>query len=317
MSDELLWKYDEIKNYISAVLQYKFLHRPVRWKHWAGKKILNPEESNQEIFDAIIRGKGYMACRSANQEMSAVLYYIRKALNVDPGDLNEIGKGLSVNAGMFSNDSKGIQIFADRYLESICQADLYAIWCKETEEFIMRKYVKKAQPTLLGYLEPYYSSSIYWTSALEGKRVLVVSPFTDTIKKQYQYRKLIWPEREVLPEFSLITVKAVQTSCGACDARFSTWFEAFNFMLLEIKKQNFDVAILGCGSYAVPLAKEIKEMGKVAIALGGATQVLFGIIGKRWEERPFFKAMMNEYWVRPSEEEKPKNANQVEGGCYW
>ena len=32
------------------------------------------------------------------------------------------------------------------------------------------------------------------------------------------------------------------------------------------------------------MANEIKKMGKVAIHLAGATQLMFGIVGKRWEE---------------------------------
>lgn len=44
--------------------------------------------------------------------------------------------------------------------------------------------------------------------------------------------------------------------------------------------------------------------------------------GKRWEGRYHgddtrFADLFNEYWVYPSENEKPKNAVNVEGGCYW
>ena len=46
----------------------------------------------------------------------------------------------------------------------------------------------------------------------------------------------------------------------------------------------FDVAIIGCGAYGMPLAAMLKQAGKQAIHLGGATQLLFGIKGKRWEE---------------------------------
>ena len=58
-----------------------------------------------------------------------------------------------------------------------------------------------------------------------------------------------------------------------------------------------------------------KVRGAYGMLLAGATQILFGIMGKRWENTT--RHAVNEYWVRPLEEETPKNAGKVEGGCYW
>ena len=51
--------------------------------------------------------------------------------------------------------------------------------------------------------------------------------------------------------------------------------------------------------------------------MGGATQLLFGIMGSRWDTDPFISKLYNEYWVRPDQSETPKNADVVENGCYW
>jgi hypothetical protein len=80
---------------------------------------------------------------------------------------------------------------------------------------------------------------------------------------------------------------------------------------------DFDVAIVGSGSYGLPIGAFIKEMGKVCVHIGGAVQNLFGITGGRWIEMPRFRALLNPYWVRPSEEERPPNWKSAEGGCYW
>lgn len=41
-------------------------------------------------------------------------------------------------------------------------------------------------------------------------------------------------------------------------------------------------------------------MGKIAIQLCGATQLLFGVLGKRWEAMDdFMHGVVNESWVRP------------------
>ena len=92
----------------------------------------------------------------------------------------------------------------------------------------------------------------------------------------------------------------------------------------EIDKRNYDVCILGCGAYGFPLAAHCKQMGKQALQLGGITQLLFGIKGQRWEtgdkylnQFPYSKTYYNQYWIRPSESERPKNADKVEQACYW
>ena len=58
-------------------------------------------------------------------------------------------------------------------------------------------------------------------------------------------------------------------------------------------------------------------MGKCAIHMGGATQIFFGIKGKRWYDFPKVKALFNEYWINPSDDERPEGLEKVEGGTYW
>jgi hypothetical protein len=77
------------------------------------------------------------------------------------------------------------------------------------------------------------------------------------------------------------------------------------------------VALLGCGAYGLPLAAAIADSGRVAVHVGGALQLLFGIRGRRWEASPRFEPLMNPSWVRPSLAETPSGADQVDGSCYW
>lgn len=88
----------------------------------------------------------------------------------------------------------------------------------------------------------------------------------------------------------------------------------------DISHIDFDIALIGCGAYGMPLGAFIKsQMHKKAIHMGGTLQILFGIKGKRWEENGYdyqYK-LYNEYWVRPTDDLKPKNYKDVEGGCYW
>ena len=86
----------------------------------------------------------------------------------------------------------------------------------------------------------------------------------------------------------------------------------------QISKADFDFATVGCGGFSLMLLEHIKKMGKSSIHLGGANQLLFGIKGKRWDSGFSNKDWYGtSEWIRPLEEEIPKNKNLVENGCYW
>ena len=121
-----------------------------------------------------------------------------------------------------------------------------------------------------------------------------------------------------MPKFeSLHIIKAVQ-SIGGVNNGFHNWFEALDYMKREVDNTEFDIALIGCGAYGMPLAAHCKDIGKKAIHLGGALQLLFGIRGSRWEDNSYEqKNLMNDYWVRPLPSERPVEANAVENACYW
>ena len=76
-------------------------------------------------------------------------------------------------------------------------------------------------------------------------------------------------------------------------------------------------SVIGCGAYGFPLASKLKRAGRQAIHLGGATQLLFGIRGQRWEAKEEYKDIINENWRRPLKSERPEGAGKIEGSCYW
>ncbi|QKH96389.1 hypothetical protein FIU22_01695 [Parabacteroides distasonis] len=160
-----------------------------------------------------------------------------------------------------------------------------------------------------------------------GSQLLVVHPFVDTIESQYARRELLFEDTNILPSFELKTLRAVQSNAGN-DVIFCDWFEALTYMENEISGIDFDICILGCGAYGLSLAATIKRMGKKAVHMGGGSQLLFGIKGKRWDNDAYhwkdlpqletnYSSLYNKYWVRPSQSERPKSASKVEGACYW
>ena len=65
----------------------------------------------------------------------------------------------------------------------------------------------------------------------------------------------------------------------------------------------------------LPLAAHVKSIGKQALHLGGCSQLLFGIKGKRWVDDGSIE--MGNYWIPPLDEDKIQNYKKIEGGCYW
>ena len=92
-------------------------------------------------------------------------------------------------------------------------------------------------------------------------------------------------------------------------------------MCNDISKIDFDIALLGCGGYGLPLCNFIKiNLQKSAIYVGGGLQLLFGIMGKRWENISMWKQIIKENntnFVIPIKDEKIKNQQLIENECYW
>ena len=175
--------------------------------------------------------------------------------------------------------------------------DLLALWDVGAE----REVIAGCQGTLfakLRALEPYYHPRP-WSAALAGKRVLVVHPFKDTILRQYARREQLFPGTDILPEFASLTViRAVQGLAGQ-ETGYASWFDALEAMESQMDAVDYDVAITGAGAYSMPLAIHARDTGHAAIQMSGATQLLFGIRGKRWDTHPQISRLYNDAWVRP------------------
>jgi len=283
------------------------------------KSIFYPPTSDQNkgadlIYSAIINDKPLMVARFGSVEIKAILYprlpkFVRQFLK------EKIFSTMANNAGFFSITDESILKFSEMMIKDMQELDILGSW--RIEEKFLLKYFPFAKRVALESLEPYLSNKP-WTETLSGLRVLVVHPFNTTIESQYHMnRTLLFNDNRVLPEFkSLETIKSIQTIAGN-ESEFDTWFDALEYMKTAIDAKDYDVAILGCGAYGFPLAAHIKRTGKKAIHLGGATQILFGIKGKRWDDNHTISSFYNAHWIRPRSEDIPINANKVENGCYW
>ena len=280
------------------------------------------------IKDLILNDQPCMISRFGANELQATIRYlditenksfIIKSLKYIRGEAGKFWWDDSVkfsmekHGGFFPANEEFLARFGNRMLTDIKNIDVLGSWL--AGEARLSQFFPKAKTIPLGDLDPYCHSHP-WSKALEDKIILIIHPFEKSIQRQYAKRDVLFDNPEVLPRFQLKTLKAVQSISGN-SVPFSNWFQALDSMCFQISNINFDIAIIGAGAYGLPLAAYIKSIGKKAIHLGGATQILFGIKGKRWDERPFYRQLYNENWVRPLSIEVPDKAHIVEGGCYW
>jgi len=219
------------------------------------------------------------------------------------------------NAGLFPTDPEALAAAAARLGSALEAVDLLALWDSPYQARLTAQLAPMPERCSLGALEPWWQPNP-WSAALAGQRVLVVHPFAQSIQAQWQRRERLFPGTPVLPEFELQVLQPPLTLAGAT-AGFVSWSSALDDLIARTRELRFDVALLGCGAYGLPLAAAIKGMDRPVLQLGGALQLLFGIRGRRWEAMPPFAALMNEHWVRPLPEETPVAADKVDGGCYW
>lgn len=266
------------------------------------------------IKEELEKNKPSMIARFGSTEIKAILYpnmpwVIRKIIKA------EVFKNMETLSGFFPSNDETIKKFSDLMMEDMKLLDILGSW--RIEELYFQKHYPKAKKIELSSLEPYLQKDP-WSEVLKGKKVLVIHPFNTTIENQYlNNREFLFNDKRVLPEFQTFeTIRAIQTIAGNRGI-FKNWFEALDSMKKEIDSKDFDVAIIGCGAYGFPLAAHVKRIGKKAIHLGGPTQLLFGIKGKRWIEREDFNNILNDYFILPDIQDKPQNSTKVEGGCYW
>lgn len=288
-------------------------HRFERWRYpqvFAGQ--LSDEQAGLWIAEAIRDQRPVLVGRLGSVEARLLAEAQRAgAVPFSRVSLQEAHR----NAGIFPVESGALRGVAARLQSALERVDLLALWDSPHQAALVAGLEPMPQRCSLPALEPWWCAQP-WSGALAGKRVLVVHPFARSIEQQWSRREQLFANPAVLPAFELMTVEPPQTLAGATQG-YASWEEALDQLQQQVAALRFDVALLGCGAYGLPLAAAIADSGRLAIHVGGALQLLFGIRGRRWEASPRFEQLMNSSWVRPSLAETPTGADQVDGRCYW
>ena len=291
------------------------------------KPVQTPEETQRSIYGLLLSDAPCMIARFGSVELQAVVDYlnpptIKNAVRFVKGQIPSWGyapstmRTMHINAGFFPATKPMLNRFGKLMMECVPLVDMLGSW--RPEEAAVMPYMPQATRVPLYALEPYYFDNP-WTPALEGKKVLVVHPFEDTIRKQHEAGRYehLFADKRLTPSYELQTLKAVQSIAGNKPEGFDDWFQALDWMKAEIDKRDFDIAIIGCGAYGFPLAAHVKQIGKKAVHLGGAVASLFGVLSHSVMINEKLSEMVNDFWIKPLDEETPNNFQLVENGRYW
>ena len=236
---------------------------------------------------------------------------------------------LSNLSGVYPPSLRNLEKFGEIYAECISQVDIMGVRDLPTERFFWKNEIKALQKYFSGSamisiedLFPVHHR-IPWTKHLAKRNVLIIHPFKKTIEKQIDYLNLIYPNAQI-PKFSGLVIKPPQLLANSLErAMFEDWFCALEHTSNEIEKKlrehpQIEYALVAAGAMGLPLATKCKQLGLKVIHVGGALQLFFGILGKRWEGSDnIIDGVINKHWVRPDKSEAPRDSDLVEDSCYW
>ena len=281
------------------------------------------------IEKALEQKEGALIGRNGTIELETLLF---RLFGSSPNQSfpTSLSQRLELHAGIWPSDKKSLDNWVFQMLEAIRLCDvLVAGWyepLKVPEEKLLQKTNMIAPRIPLRSLEPYYvPPEERWTQCLAGQRVAVISSFTKTIKEQLDKRELIWPVEtdSILPanvEWVFVRtgyVPALAQGVAGWPSDIPSWDVAVLSVVKQVIESKASIAIIGCGGLGMIIGCELKKRGIIAIVLGGATQVLFGMKGNRWSTHSIISQLWNEAWVYPKPTETPRGASLIEGACYW
>lgn len=223
---------------------------------------------------------------------------------------------LYVDSGVFPVTRGEFKNFLTTYRASVADLDGICLW---QDDPFLRHYEKVLAAELCPRARriTYLALTSRVLEELAGLRWLVVSSFTKSMRIQSPklaeiHRGKPWARRLQNQERA-IEFLACPTFASLAPSPYQSWSDGLDRLTEAACRVEFDVALVGAGAWSLPLLSNLKKAGKKGIHLGGETQLVFGIKGRRWDHEGIY----NEAWVRPDPLETPAGFMKKENGCYW
>jgi hypothetical protein len=267
------------------------------------------------LIENLLHSKKFMVLRMGNVEATAIL------------QKEGIYKQMQTNAG-FYGDLEIYRIWKNDYIKALTNMDCHLDVVSCPSFVICGDVLTKLniwKPTLA-----YMERIDFWINLLEifkkfNKKICIVSYFANEMAAQYKHIKKIFTHTD-LSGLKIRFVESWNTIRG--NEPHKHWCDTLERLKKKIDKTDpseggagtpsracEEIYLVSCGCYGLPLCNYIKEHKNAnSIYVGGLLQMLFGLKGSRWDQRPYMNKYYNDSWKYPSK--KPKNAEGVEGWCY-
>lgn len=267
---------------------------------------------NEEIKNAILNKEAKSFGKIGGIEGSHILSYLLGSVSID--------SQLYTSAGIYVKTLNELENWCLTFIESIKNLDYILEWNPNKQDKLIIDYIWDGVKKFYSFegIEPFVFGDKGWHYSLHDKKVLCVSPFSETVKSQANNFSKIWPKASI---GEIVTVASPYPEILVDEKQQPvSWCEKLNGMINEIDQiDDFDFATVGCGGFSLIICEHIKTKRKrPCVHLGGGNQILYGIRGARWDDS--FKGYDwygTEYWTRPLKNETPKNGYILENGAYW
>lgn len=257
---------------------------------------------DQNFFIARIGGSDYECVRNYFFDPKSKRY-LERMINL----VREFNGYFDFESSNTYGKRKNFEKYCSVLMDCYKNATHFTVGAIETINFyasknnnVKDKYFAKEIGKNKVFMEYYFIESVYpflkcfkeyINKSPKRQKILIISPFSESIKFQYTRKDKIIQNYEY-PDFDLLTYTTPITYNNDDDASNSekymlktkTWLEQCELMASEISKIDFDLALLSCASYAMYLGNHINmTMKKKAIYIGGTLNVLFNIYGGRYQ----------------------------------
>jgi hypothetical protein len=273
------------------------------------------------ITKEILSGRLFFIGRIAGIELQ-VAYHMLKGNIID-----KLCNLLESNAGIHCSTTASMEQYVSELIKAYKASTMIAEWDKNEPIYksagpgqeLIAEMTPKC-PKISAYaLEPYYYA-ISWMSALRGKRLLIVHPFVATFKAQIERNAKPFKDKEWFQDCTFTLISPPFTLAG--NHKNIDWQVHYDECIKSISKEvsahPIDIALVGAGGYGMLLSHHIYSVHAIStIYVGGALQLFFGVIGKRWFNNSKIMELMNDDWIQPVMKDRPQNYRSIENGCYW
>jgi hypothetical protein len=292
-----------------------------------GFTVISKNELIRELKLAIQRKTGYATGKIGKTAQYMVNYESVIEKERDKAKIMRFERLLKFTClnqqGIFPADNEFCRLYSKFYIDHIKNLDCLGICYYPGELEILQYYELKNKLIYFVDQEPGKYQDNCYLPYFREKKILIVCPFAGLLKQRAtkEIFERVW-SKTGKKWFYPASVDALEFPYGfspETHRKYPTVIDLFEKIKEQLNKRDFDIALIGAAGLAIPIASTIKDMGKIAIDLGGHLQIVFGVIGQRWRNLDDMKRnYFTEHWIDMPERYRPKEANDVcDRGAYW